>query len=145
MPKVRTMLSATATGILIFLLWDVLDHAWAPVDAALSGHRYGSAAGNGAVFALCFGTGLAGLVYFDRWVARRAARSFGPGAASVADLRSNRTGLARLSDLPMMIAIGIGLHNFAEGLAIRNSAARGALHLPVLLLIGFRFHNPPHS
>ena len=41
MPKVRTMLSATATGILIFLLWDVLDHAWAPVDAALSDHRYG--------------------------------------------------------------------------------------------------------
>jgi len=141
MPKVRTMLSATATGILIFLLWDVLDHAWAPVDAALSGHRYGSAFGNGAVFALCFGVGLAGLVYFDRWVARRAARSFGPGAASVAELRARRTGLARLSDLPMMIAIGIGLHNFAEGLAIGNSAARGALQLAVLLVIGFGLHN----
>jgi ZIP family zinc transporter len=141
MPKVRTMLSATATGILIFLLWDVLDHAWAPVDAALSDHRYASAFGNGAVFAACFGAGLAGLVYFDRWVARRAARSFGPGAAAVAELRARRTGLARLSDLPMMIAIGIGLHNFAEGLAIGNSAASGELQLAVLLVIGFGLHN----
>ena len=77
MPEIRTMLSATATGILIFLLWDVLDHAWAPIDAALSDHSYASALGNGAVFALCFGIGLAGLVYFDRWVARRSARPFG--------------------------------------------------------------------
>jgi ZIP family zinc transporter len=46
-----------------------------------------------------------------------------------------------LSDLPMMIAIGIGLHNFAEGLAIGNSAARGALQLAVLLVIGFGLHN----
>ncbi len=141
MPKLRAMLSATATGILIFLLWDVLDHAWSPVDAALSDHRYVSAFGNGAVFALCFGVGLAGLVYFDRWIARRGAHSLGPGAASVAELDVKRTGLARLSDLPMMIAIGIGLHNFAEGLAIGNSAAQGELQLAVLLVIGFGLHN----
>jgi ZIP family zinc transporter len=141
MPKLRAMLTATAAGILIFLLWDVLDHAWSPVDAALSSHRYGSAVGNGAVFALCFGAGLAGLVHFDRWVARRTARSLGPGAAAVAELNAKRTGLGRLSDLPMMIAIGIGLHNFAEGLAIGNSAAQGALQLAVLLVIGFGLHN----
>jgi ZIP family zinc transporter len=41
----------------------------------------------------------------------------------------------------MMIAIGIGLHNFAEGLAIGNSAAHGALQLAVLLVIGFGLHN----
>src|SRR5258708_26645375 len=41
----------------------------------------------------------------------------------------------------MMSAIGIGLHNFAEGLAIGNSAARGALQLAVLLVIGFGLHN----
>jgi ZIP family zinc transporter len=93
------------------------------------------------VFAACFGAGLAGLVYFDRWIAQRAARSFGPGAAAVAELQARRTGLARLSDLPMMIAIGIGLHNFAEGLAIGNSAASGELQLAVLLVIGFGLHN----
>ena len=83
MPKLRAMLSATATGILIFLLWDVLDHAWEPVDTALSDHNYASAVGNGMVLAACFAVGLAGLVYFDRWVARRTARSLGPGTAAL--------------------------------------------------------------
>jgi zinc transporter, ZIP family len=141
MPKLRATLSATATGILIFLLWDVLDHAWEPVDTALSDHRYASAVGNGMVLGACFAVGLVGLVYFDRWVARRSARSLGPGTASVAELEPRLTGLARLSDLPMMIAIGIGLHNFAEGLAIGNSAAQGELQLAVLLVIGFGLHN----
>lgn len=143
LPKMRAVLNATATGILIFLLWDVLAHAWEPIDEALSHHRYGSATGNGTVFALCFGVGLVGLVYFDRQVARRttAGPSFGPGAASVAELQARRTGLARLGDLPMMIAIGIGLHNFAEGLAIGSSAAHGELQLAVLLIIGFGLHN----
>jgi ZIP family zinc transporter len=141
LPKLRALLNATATGILIFLLWDVLTHAWAPIDGALSHHRYGSATGNGLVFALCFGVGLVGLVYFDRWIARRSARAFGPGAASAAELEVKRSGLSRLADLPMMIAIGIGLHNFAEGLAIGNSAAHGELQLAVLLVIGFGLHN----
>jgi len=41
----------------------------------------------------------------------------------------------------MMIAVGIGLHNFAEGLAIGNSAAQGELSLAVLLIVGFGLHN----
>ncbi|MGZ6734894.1 MAG: ZIP family metal transporter, partial [Nocardioides sp.] len=43
--------------------------------------------------------------------------------------------------LAMMIAIGIGLHNFAEGLAIGQSAASGEIGLAVLLVIGFGLHN----
>ena len=62
----------------------MLDHAWEPVDTALSDHSYASAVGNGMVLGACFAIGLAGLVYFDRWVARRSARSLGPGTASVA-------------------------------------------------------------
>ncbi|HEX8971505.1 ZIP family metal transporter, partial [Oryzihumus sp.] len=45
------------------------------------------------------------------------------------------------ADLSLMIAVGIGLHNFAEGLAIGNSAASGALSLAILLVIGFALHN----
>ena len=40
-----------------------------------------------------------------------------------------------------MIATGIGLHNFAEGLAIGQSAARGEISLALVLVIGFALHN----
>jgi ZIP family zinc transporter len=43
--------------------------------------------------------------------------------------------------LGMTIAVGIGLHNFSEGLAIGQSAASGAMSLAVLLIIGFGLHN----
>ncbi|HXL16007.1 MAG TPA: hypothetical protein VN961_00650, partial [Streptosporangiaceae bacterium] len=45
------------------------------------------------------------------------------------------------AQLSLLIAIGIGLHNFGEGLAIGNSAAAGQLSLAVLLVIGFGTHN----
>ena len=41
----------------------------------------------------------------------------------------------------MLIAIGIGLHNFAEGLAIGQSAARNDIALAAVLVIGFALHN----
>ena len=41
----------------------------------------------------------------------------------------------------MMIAVGIGLHNFSEGLAIGQSAAKGEIGLALLLVIGFGLHN----
>jgi ZIP family zinc transporter len=40
-----------------------------------------------------------------------------------------------------MVAVGIGLHNFAEGLAIGNSAANEELSLALLLVLGFALHN----
>src|SRR5918911_41764 len=39
------------------------------------------------------------------------------------------------------IATGIGLHNFSEGLAIGQSAARDLKSLAVVLVIGFALHN----
>jgi ZIP family zinc transporter len=41
----------------------------------------------------------------------------------------------------MMIAVGIGVHNFSEGLAIGQSYASGAIRLAVILIIGFAAHN----
>src|SRR5881398_1205137 len=49
MPRVKTLLNGIATGILVILLWDVLAHAWAPVDSALGHGETLSALGNGAV------------------------------------------------------------------------------------------------
>jgi ZIP family zinc transporter len=43
--------------------------------------------------------------------------------------------------LASIIAIGIGAHNFAEGLAIGASAATGATAIAVGLIVGFALHN----
>src|SRR5215831_15934756 len=146
MPRTKAFLNALAIGILIFLLWDVLTHAWDPADAALGDHHYATAVTDGGVMLLCLGAGLMGLVYFDRWMKRRAARlrPEGPGAATAYKPllpAGPDAARARAMELSLLIAVGIGLHNFGEGLAIGSSAAAGQLRLAVLLVIGFGAHN----
>jgi ZIP family zinc transporter len=43
--------------------------------------------------------------------------------------------------IAMMIAIGIGAHNFSEGLAIGQSYVSGTIGLAIMLIIGFGAHN----
>jgi zinc transporter, ZIP family len=128
LPQTKTALNAVAIGILVFLLWDVLTHAWDPIDKALAHHEIGDALTRGAVLTLAFGVGLLGLVWFDGRSRNQqpngAAR--GPGAATLAEL-SAPSGIAGAGRLAVMIAAGIGLHNFAEGLTIGNSS-RGRNH-----------------
>ncbi|MFS4091240.1 ZIP family metal transporter [Streptomyces sp. AF1A] len=141
-PRLRAGLNAVAIGILVFLVWDVLTHAWEPTDEALSKHDWATVASGAATLAVGLATGLAGLVHYDAWIARRRAagsRQSGPGAAVSAELAPRTRSQA--ASLALMIATGIGLHNFAEGLAIGNSAAQGELSLAVLLIIGFGLHN----
>jgi ZIP family zinc transporter len=146
MPRTKAFLGALAIGILIFLLWDVLASAWEPAAGALRDHRYGTAVADGATMLACLGFGLVGLVYFDRWMKRRASalRPEGPGAATAhRPLLPPGPGAvrARAAELSLLIAAGIGLHNFGEGLAIGSSAAAGRLSLAVLLVAGFGAHN----
>jgi zinc transporter, ZIP family len=47
----------------------------------------------------------------------------------------------RLAALALLVAIGIGLHNFGEGLAIGTSFAFGELALGTFLIVGFMIHN----
>jgi ZIP family zinc transporter len=142
-PRLRALLNAAAVGILLFLLWDVLAHAWEPVDAAVAKHDYVPAARAGLVLALGTAVGLLGLVYFDRWVARRGTRLAGDdaGRAAGTDAGGQPVWRTAAGELALLIAIGIGLHNFAEGLAIGNSAAKGEIALAVLLIVGFGLHN----
>src|SRR5579884_3847743 len=70
-PAVR---AALATGILVFLLWDILSQASEPIQAALDPARKGDVAAFAtllALFVVGIGVGLLGLVYFDRLVTRR--------------------------------------------------------------------------
>jgi ZIP family zinc transporter len=146
MPRTKAFLNALAIGILIFLLWDVLTNAWDPVDGALGSHHYATAVTDGGVMLVCVGIGLIGLVYFDRWMKRRSAslRPEGPGAATAhqAAIPAGPDAIrARAAELSLLIAVGIGMHNFGEGLAIGASAAAGELSLALLLVIGFGAHN----
>jgi zinc transporter, ZIP family len=43
--------------------------------------------------------------------------------------------------LSLLVAIGIGLHNLGEGLAIGSAYAAGALALGTFLVVGFAIHN----
>src|SRR5512142_675671 len=76
-PRARAWLNAIAAGILLFLLWDVLAHAWEPVDSALGAHPPGTAVRDATVMVLGVIAGLLGLVYFDRWTAARRTRATG--------------------------------------------------------------------
>ncbi|BBH18382.1 hypothetical protein Back2_26690 [Nocardioides baekrokdamisoli] len=122
-PFVRQFLSALAVGVLVFLVWDVLSHAWEPVDIAVSAdtRNLGHAFGYGALMFAGLAVGLLSLVWFER------------RAVGESELDNKK--------LSMMIAIGIGLHNFGEGLAIGNSAASGAIGLATVLVVGFALHN----
>jgi len=147
-PRLKASLCAGATGILIFLFWDVVSNGIDPVESALRnaskhGGSWGHFAWLAALFAGGAATGLMTLVHYDRWIARKRGRSMlGPGAASVAEFETSR--LANMTParwLAVMIATVIGLHNFAEGLAIGQSAAADQLALAVMLIIGFGLHN----
>ncbi len=163
-PSLRAFLNAVAVGILLFLVWDVLSAAWEPIDSALgqvhAGHGGAwTATGYGLIFAAGLAVGLLGLVAYERWMSRRASRAsaagvpgsgetvvrFGPGSMQAGELSAPRLrGVATWSaarQLALMIAVGIGLHNFAEGLAIGQSAARSQIALATLLVIGFGLHN----
>lgn len=135
-PRLRAFLNAVAIGVLVFLLFDVFSHANEPVERALtnavdSSGTWARFAGLAAVFALGVAIGLLGLVYFDRHTSRT-------GDDDSTGARNRRNPAYRLA---FLIALGIGLHNFSEGLAIGQSAANGEISLALALIIGFGLHN----
>jgi ZIP family zinc transporter len=150
-PALRATLNAVAIGVLLFLVWDVLSAAWEPIDSALGSvhENTGGLApvfGYGALFAGGIAIGLLSLVGWEKVMAQlRRPTRIGPGAMSEAEVATlHARGFATWSPaerLALLIAIGIGLHNFAEGLAIGQSAAKGDIALATLLVIGFGLHN----
>jgi len=67
-PRVGVALNAVATGILIFLFWDVVSHGIAPVEVHLEAHHWASFAGYAALLSIGFAAGRLLL-----WMNNRAA------------------------------------------------------------------------
>jgi len=130
--KTKAFLNAVSTGILIFLLVEITGHLLEEIEELIEeavehGTAFTEAYQYGGLFALGFSIGLLGLVYFERRYLGTAKNGIAPKT--------------RAKQLAMMIAIGLGLHNLSEGLAIGQGYASGAMKLAWLLAIGFALHN----
>ena len=142
--RLRAFLSALASGILLFLFFDVLNNADAMIGPLIPAQ--GTAGANGtlavAYIAVLLGgwtVGFLSLAAFEHVYTRRllADREVG---ASVAVPSAAAAALDPLA-VSTMIAIGVGLHNFSEGLAIGASFTAGAIAAGTVLAIGFAAHN----
>ena len=90
-PRLKAALNGIAIGVLVFLVWDILSHAWDPTEAALGHHKWGTAATGFVVMAVGLAVGMTGLVYYDKVMAARRARSQAvstPLAVPVGDRKS---------------------------------------------------------
>jgi ZIP family zinc transporter len=125
---VQSILNSLALGVLLFLVWDILVKALDRVGETLkegmtSGH-WGAFLALALMLIVGLVVGMVGLVSFHQKLLRQSH------------------GTARFPrQLALMIAIGLGLHNFAEGLAIAQAAATGAIGFAAILIIGFGLHN----
>jgi ZIP family zinc transporter len=147
-PAVRVFINAASIGILLFILWDVLTHAWEMIDSTLGEMHDGGgsavpAIGLGALLFAGLGVGLLTLAGYERWlVGQGQIPLMGPGAMAADELAIRQANpLTPPRRLALLIAVGIGLHNFGEGLAIGGSAAQGKIALATLLVTGFALHN----
>lgn len=114
----RFLLGLTG-GLLIFLAVDALGESF-----ELAGELAPAFHGPAVVFAGAVGT-YAALAYLSRRSRRRD-----PGREAASPLA-----------LAFLVAVGIGLHNFGEGLAIGSAHARGDVALGTALVVGFALHN----
>jgi zinc transporter ZupT len=121
-PRWVAAFMAMTGGLLTFLAVDALAEAL-ELQSALPG-----ALGGPGLVLLGIAVSYLGLT----WVAHRLSRGR-PAAERGAPL----AGVA----LATMVAIGIGLHNLGEGLAIGTSFALGELALGTFLIVGFMVHN----
>jgi ZIP family zinc transporter len=150
--RVRVALAMFSVGILAFIFMDVSSHAEAIVAGTVRSYKSGRASlphaiGLFALLAAAFAGGSAGISLIERSLRARCltppiaggsvTAAFGPNELAAHELEARRRAL----QTGMTIAAAIGLHNFAEGLAIGVSAKSGAIGLATVLIIGFALHN----
>jgi len=120
-PRWVQFVLALTVGLLAFL----------GIDALLEGTEIAGtgpqALGGASLVFLGAGIAYLGLVGVDGWLRGRSERAEQRGA-----------GPWRLA---FLVALGIGLHNLGEGLAIGSAYAIGSLALGASLIVGFALHN----
>jgi zinc transporter ZupT len=115
-PRWLRAVMALTVGLLAFLA----------IDATLEGFEL---AGEGSQ-----ALGGAGLVLLGAVVAFL-------GLTGVSEWLAGRGSAASGSSLALLVAVGIGLHNLGEGVAIGAAYSAGALALGAFLVVGFALHN----
>jgi ZIP family zinc transporter len=152
----RVALAMFSVGVLAFIFVDVISNGLDIVRTAIEAYKHGHQSIGRAIWlvvvmALGFTAGSAGLAMVERRLRPRGARrppiAGGSGVAALtgeeADAVTLELDAARRRALRtgLTIAGAIGVHNFAEGLAIGVSARAGAISLATVLIIGFALHN----
>ena len=152
-PRARVALAMFAVGVLAFLFVDVMEHGFAIVEDAVQGFKggdesFGHALGLALLLGGGFALGSAGLSILEsRMRSSSAPPPMSGGSAEItvedATALEEQAAAARARALRtgMTIAAAIGLHNFAEGLAIGVSASTGEISLATVLIVGFALHN----
>ena len=149
--RARVALAMFSVGVLAFIFVDVMEHSFGIVEGAVEGFKQGSASLGHALFlaallGIGFALGSAGLATIERRL--RAMRPLPPISGGAVDVltaeqvaQQSAAARSRALQIGMTIAVAIGLHNFAEGLAIGVSASAGDISLAVVLIVGFALHN----
>jgi len=154
--RMRVALAMFSVGVLAFIFVDVMSGGLSIVDAALTAFKNDKQTLAYVVWlvvllAAGFTTGSAGLAFLERRMRPSGARKppIPGGAGTVGLVGADAEPLAleldaarrRALRVGLTIAAAIGVHNFAEGLAIGVSARAGAISLATVLIIGFALHN----
>jgi zinc transporter, ZIP family len=154
--RARVGLSMLSAGILAFIFMDVGAEGLGILETHLDAFKEHDASlwpviGLFVLLGAGFLLGVGGIASAQRWM-RRSVADVPPMAGAESTLAMSPGELAehrgafeaidrRALATGMAIAVAIGLHNFAEGLAIGVSAQAGEIGLATVLIIGFALHN----
>jgi zinc transporter, ZIP family len=154
--RMRVSLAMFSVGILAFIFMDVTTNGQEIISDVLSSYKdhkdsFAHVLGLFALLAIGFTAGVAGISAVERRLRGRplppplaggatSEAALAPAGLAVPDAAADEV-RRRALHTGMVIAIAIGLHNFAEGLAIGVSAKTGAIGLATVLIIGFGLHN----
>lgn len=128
--KYHFFLALTA-GLLLFLAIDSIEESLDVSSESLAASFNGT-----LLVATVIVLSFLGLYYTGSQLVKRFAITTTTTAATTTSIK-----LAKPVAVALMISIGIGLHNFGEGLAIGAAVGLGSIAFSTFLIVGFALHN----